>query len=111
MRAREQRMAEELRARGWTCVEPGDLVAVVRTSTGDVPAAHVAIYPAGVGEDNVRASFTAMGHQVPPRADRPSYVRPFVDMLAAQGYDIAGAWTSGVDARGRYASVPVRSTR
>lgn len=130
MRARQERMAAELRERGWTVTPPDeadavDLVAVVRMTMVDVHGVlrgqtRVAIVgppaPGSTPRANLdgcgaheRASFIAPAYQVPRRADSDAQTRPIVDLLAAQGYVATGAWVCGsdLDAR-RFARVPVK---
>lgn len=132
MRAREERMAAELRARGWTCTPPDaapappstpaagvDLVAVVRPTAREprlsivgppAPGSHPRANLDGLGAHE-RAAFLAPGVPLPRRADSPAQTRPFVDLIESQGYTVAGPWTVAADLDGRsYAYVPVRET-
>lgn len=131
MRKREEKMAAELVARGWSVTPPArysDTPSTESTSGVDVDLVAV-IRPAGVGAEgcrdsrvtvcgppaagsapranldgagpHARTAFIAAGVVVPNRADHPGQTRPFADLLAAQGFDVLGPWVVGRDVDGR----------
>lgn len=113
MRRAEDRRAAELRERGWTCIPPdtdrGELCAVIRDVPGE-RSARVIVAPAGVPPTAI--DVLRLTGPMPRPTGRSEQQRrqlaPTADELAGHGYVVERGWTFGVDARGPYASCPVR---
>lgn len=78
---------------------------VQRTQGHDGAWVLVDVRDAGAG-DQLVATFTAPGY-VPPAAHIAA-LRDLGALLAAQGFEVTTGWVVGDDARGRYATAPVR---